>query len=434
MAQLHLGVGQPALGPDFWNNLTTYVTGVISHSVDLEEFHRSKFHYEPRMSNKNGALSSEVNVPSIFIKLSDILPSAADTQGAAPVDARVSALRENGSAAKAGLSPSAQDAHSDRIGARSQKRSTGRKPWAKNFVELKYCGVQSVSRKAGAEGRHLINNMDAIVRVADRQKFSLLNTKLGQDVLYNPRKGELCIRLRGNVGVPVLQTLKTRLQAVDRVVDSVEAMARARNLITCEKVTLEKVVFTYTDGFPRPEGTEPKRWRVTLDLSKPRVVVHLEDANPHLRIQDLLTRLVNGASGISALTVILPLTLPLLSTVDRIQGTWRELAKAGKGSLTVQHKSLDSLTLHYDMLPAPPGRPRALRIEVYAQERDGVLWWRVCRSDKARDAAPDEFDARLRKVWEARTAPWRGLASGAATRVDDKALNLLYGLDKMIRG
>lgn len=420
------------MGPDFWNNLTTYVTGVISHTVNLQEFHNSKFRYE-QVSTKDGASSSQVNIPSIFIKLSDVLPSAVSTQSAAGTDGRLSALRENDLAAKTGLSPSAQDSRSEKAGATPPKgRSIGRKPWATDYLELKYCGVQSVSRKS-ADGRHLMNSLEAIVRVTDRQKFSLLNTKLGQDVLYNPRRGELCIRLRGNVGVPVLETLKTRLQAVDRVVDSVDAMARAKDSVTCEKVTLEKVVFTYTDGTPRAEGAEPKRWRATLDLSKPRVVVHLEDANPQLRAEDLLTRLVSGAGGITALTTILPLTLPLHTTLDRIQNTWREFARTARGSLTIQQKSLDWVTLHYDVPPSP-GRPRALHINVRARTRNGALWWHVYRSDKATaDGAPDYFDQRLRKVWEARNAPWRALGTGAATQIGDKALKLLLGLDQMVR-
>ena len=430
MAQLHLNVGQPALGPDFWNNLTTYVTGVIAHSVDLQELHASKLQYE-QASNKNTALSNQVVVPSIFIKLSDILPTAANAGNASDTDRASSALRGGDATAKTGQSPTGPESRLDRSGSRSNKGYSGaRKPWAVNFVELRYCGVQPASKK---HGRHLMNTMDAIVRVTDRQKFSLLSKKLGQDVLYNPRRGELYIRLRGNVGKPVLHTLKTRLQAVDRVVDSVDAMARAKHLITCEKITLEKVEFTYTDGVPRAEGTEPKRWRATLDLSKPRVVVHFEDTNPHLRVGDLITRLVNGPGGISALTTILPLTLPIFTTLDRIQNMWRDLAKTGKGSLTIQQKSLDWIILQYE-IPPVANRPRALHINIRARLRNGVLWWHVYRSDKASgDAAPDIFDQKLKKVWEARNAPWRALWSGAATQIDDKALRLLLGLDQVVR-
>ncbi|KAL2112497.1 hypothetical protein VUR80DRAFT_7350 [Thermomyces stellatus] len=428
MAQLHFGAGQPALGPDFWNNLTTYVAGVIAHSVELQELHANRSHY--KILTEKVALSNQVNIPSILIKLADILPSAASVLSATGTDGRSSVPRENGAAATAGQTPPAQ-------GKRGAKPHKGgppwRKPWAMDFVELKYSGVQSVLKRSSGNERRLFNNVDAIVRVTDRQKFSLLNSKLGQDVLYNPRRGELCIRLRGNVGEPVLQTLKTRLQAIDRVVDSVDAMANAKDLVTCEEITLEKVVFTYTDGASRAEGAEPKRWRATLDLSKPRVVIHLENSNPHLRIEDLLTRLANSPNGITLLTQILPLTLPLLTTLDRIQNTWREPAKAGKGSLTIQAKSLDWMTLRYDLSPSP-NRPRVLHINIRGRLRDGALWWHVYRSEKEVESAPpDLFDQRLRKVWEARNTRWRALGTGAATEINDKMLTLLLGLDQTVR-
>lgn len=429
MARLHLGASQPALDQDFWNNLTTYVAGVITHSVDLQELHSNKFHYD-KMATKQGALPSHVTVPSIFIKLADILPSAASVGSAAGTNSRSPVPRENNPATTAGQPTPGQD----KSGAKPhQTSSNSRKVWAMDFVELRYCGAQSVLNKSSANGRHLMNTMDAIVRVTDRQKFSLLNSKLGQDVLYNPRRGELCIRLRARVGEPVLHTLKTRLQAVDRLVESVDAMARAKDLITCETITLEKVVFTYTDGVPRAEGAEPKRWRATLDLSHPRVVLHLEDSNPHLRVEDHLTRLANSPSGISSLTRVLPLTLPILTVLDRIQNTWRDSAKAGKCSLTVQAKTLDWMMLRYD-LPPSPNRPQSLLINVRILSRNGTLWWHVFRSGKEPEDGPqDIFDQRLRKVWEARIAPWRALGTGAATGVNDKALKVLLGLDQTVR-
>lgn len=402
--------------------MTTFFAGVIAHTVDLQALHNSKFHYDTQ-PRKNAALSKQVVVPSIFVKLSDVVPSAAESQvGAAALQDgdRTQEPHPDGSGAKGSKSPS--------VGP-----SGVRKPWAKDFVELRYCGVQSVLKKVDSGDRHLTNNVDAIVRVVDRQKFSFLNTKLGQDVLYNPRRGELCIRLRGSVGEPLIDMMQTRLQLVDRVVDSLDAMAKAKATVTCEKVTLEQVVFTYTDGAARPEGTEPKRWRVTLDLSKPHVVVHLGEGNPHLRAADFITRLANSPSGISSLTMMLPLTLPILTTLERIQSMWRESSQAGKGSLTVQLRSLDWYALSYDVPPLG-NRPRSVKIDVRARFRDGKLWWHVNRPGMTHaESEQDIFGQRLRKVWDAKGAPWKALTTGAATEVDDKVLKLLLGLDQTVR-
>lgn len=399
--------------------MTTFFAGIIAHTVDLHALHSSKFRYDSQ-PKKNAALSKQVVVPSIFVKLSDVVPSAAES--------RVAVALQDGDRA--------QESRSD--GNKGSKPSSAgppgaRKPWAKDFVELRYCGVQPVLKTVDSGDRHLTNNVDAIVRVVDRQKFSFLNTKLGQDVLYNPQRGELCIRLRGSVGEPLIQMMQTRLQLVDRVIDSLDAMAKAKAMVTCEKVTLEQVVFTYTDGVARPEGTEPKRWRVTLDLSKPRVVVHLDEGNPHLRAADFITRLANSPSGISSLTTMLPLTLPILTTVERIQSTWRESSRAGKGSLTVQLRSLDWYSLSYDVPPLG-NRPRTLKIDVRARFRHGKLWWHVHRPDMTHaESEQDIFGQRLRKVWDAKGAPWKALTTGAATEVDDRVLKLLLGLDQTVR-
>src|SRR5690606_428230 len=124
----------------------------------------------------------------------------------------------------------------------------------------------------------------------------------------------------------------------------------------------------------------------------------------------------------------------------------------GRGSLTITHKTLDWLTLGYD-LPEGAGGPRGAKIDVRLKKRDGRLWWYLTRADKPSGTPPllnaagaaagqgqqeqpqgqDYFGQRLRKVWEARNVPWRALVSGAATDVNDRALKLLQALDHTMK-
>ncbi|PKS06363.1 hypothetical protein jhhlp_007111 [Lomentospora prolificans] len=429
-SKLRLQLGQPGLERAFWNNLTMFVTAVISHATDLAELHHNRFRYEKR-ANKNFSLPNEVVIPSIFIKLSDILPTAAD-QGEYALtleDKHHRTPQLHIEPSKDGTSQSPTN-NSDmaalpKSGAKRTPPGT-RKPWAADFVELRYSGVQSIPSKDSASARQLTCSMDAIVRVLDRKKFSLLSGKLGHQVYYNPGRGEFCIRLRTRVGTSIVRTLTTRLQAIDRVVDSLDAMRSTKGAIKCEQVTLEKVIFTYTDA----GGSDgAKRWRVSLDLSTESIAIDLEMGNPHLRVIDHLTSLVNAPGGISHLTLVLPMSLTILTILDKIQNAWKEIAKHGKGALIITPKALDWITLCYE-LPETPNRPRSVRIDVRARIRNGKLWWFVRRSDQEEQ---DFFAQRLRKVWEARNVPWRSLSSGAATHIDDRSLKLLIGLDQTVR-
>lgn len=419
--------------------MTTFVTGVIAHATDLAELHHNKLRYE-RRTRKNFSLPNEVVVPSIFVKLSDVLPTAANralqslTNGEQP---RSTPHLDSG-AAKDGSSQSPESKENHGAGAistwlsESRRRSPGfGKPWAMDYIELRYSGVHSVQTREGTGARHLTYGMDAIIRVVDRKKFSLLSGKLGDNVYYNSRRGEFCVRLRTKVGSSIVSTLKARLQAIDRVVNSLDAMSVAKDTVKCEQVTLDKVVFTYSDG----SGAEgAKRWRVSLDVSKDRMVMDLEIGNPHIRILDHLSSLLNAPNGISNLTLVLPMTLNILTVLDKLHNNWKEIAKRGKGTLIINAKSLDWYTLCYEM-PEAPNRPRALGIDVRAKLRNGKLWWFITRADPPAPGQEqnDFFNQRLRKVWEAKNVPWRSLSSGAAMDIDDKSLKLLFGLDHMVR-
>lgn len=429
-SKLRLQPKEPGLGITFWNNLTTFVAAVIAHATDLAELHRRRFRYENR-GNKNLSLPNEVAVPSLFVKLSDVLPTAGEQSDHSllPDEKHQPLPPSNTDSLKDGSLPPASNMNEafETRRVESPRRPTGaRKPWAADFVEIRYSGVQSIPGGNSTSARQLTCGQDAVVRVLDKKKFALLTGKLGHDVFYNAHRGEFCVRLRTSVGASVVQTLKTRLQAIDRVVDSLDAMRVAKGAIKCEQVTLEKVVFTYTDT-GAAEGA--KRWRVSLDLSKDSIVLGLENGNPHLRVLDHLTSLVNAPRGISNLILVLPMSLTILTVLDKIQNTWKDLAKNDKGALVITAKSLDWITLCYE-LPETPNRPRSVRIDVRARTRNGKLWWFVNRADQEDQ---DYFAQKLRKVWEARNVPWRSLSSGAATQIDDRSLNLLLGLDQTVR-
>src|SRR5947209_1021099 len=72
--------GQLNLSDTFFQNLTVYVTGMISQLTDLRELHNNKMSHGSRpLTNYN--LPPQIKLPTIFVRLSDMLRPRGDAAG-----------------------------------------------------------------------------------------------------------------------------------------------------------------------------------------------------------------------------------------------------------------------------------------------------------------------------------------------------------------
>lgn len=442
-ARLPLNKGHPDLSDSFWNNLTLFATGVIAHSVDMRELHRHNIKSRVH-ENRNWSLPQQVRLPSIDVALSGIFPSMANavTSGNMRIsDVSQPSVSNNsgghGTTTRQQSVPQARDVSS-------------KQAWANDIISIRFKGVQSPSKnlspaaESGSDGT-LECVSEAIIKVRRPGKFaSLKGGMVDRDVVFNPQRGEFCLRIRHEVGKPTLAALKTKVKAVDRFVNSLESMDRAKGTIQSDLVTLGEVVFSYGET-STSDATEnaaaqlsAKRWRVSLDLSKDEIDIKLAKDNPHLKVVDLMQNLVNREGGIEALMVWLPKSLPAMMAVDSIITAWDETLAKGQGKVEFSMRTIDWMSVRFTLAGADGNlqhSSRRLTLDLRAQIRRGELWWLVsrCTTASGSPAPNDEFTTALKSVWSSKGDGWVGLITSAAARPDGGVVSMLTAINDAIK-
>lgn len=378
-AKLPLSKGHPALSNEFWGNLTIFATGMIAQAVDMRELHRLRI--KSRTNNSiDLALPQQIHLPSIQVALSAMFPSMAYGSGA---------------------------------------KSECRQPWANDIVTIRFKGVES-------NDDNLTCVSEAVLRVRKPSKFSALKGTVDGNLSYNAKLGEFCLRVQHAVGEPVLALLKSRIQAIDRFVNFLEAMDKAKGSIVGELVTLKEIRFLYQ------ASTDSKQWRITLDLSRDDIAIKIDRGNPHLRVVDLMQQLVNSDGGIGALMGWLPASLQALEAISSIETRWEDLQTKRVGQVQFAMKTLSWLSMQYTF--PGPSATKQISLQVRTKTRHGEAWWHVCRSDDGAKATPeDAYAMALKAVWNGRGEGWMGLATGAAARSESGIVAMLLAVDDAMR-
>jgi mediator of RNA polymerase II transcription subunit 14 len=399
----------------FWSNLTLFATGMIAQAVDMRELHR---HRIKSRSNDcaNLGLPQQVRLPAIEVDLSvmfphmvfETAPKPKHDAGGAAKDAEVLALMHPHTGGPQGP----------------------RQPWANNIVTIRFKGVQSQFN----DGQYrLVCVSEALLKVRRQAKFTTLKGSVDRNLSYDGKKGEFSLRMEHAVGEPVLAVLKSRIMAIDRFVNFLEAIEKYKAFITPESVTLKQVTFFYQDKHAEPkDGSEAIRWKVMLDLSKDEIDIDIEKGNPHLRVVDLMKRLVNSEGGIPALMGWLPASLQALEAINKMETRWEDAQSKRTGQVEFAMKTLSWLSIRYWMHNPTPTKEVVL--EVRTKIRRGEAWWHVWRSDAGASTTPeDEFTTALKTIWNGKGDGWLGLTTGAAARSDSGIVDMLLAVDEAIR-
>ncbi|KUI53985.1 Mediator of RNA polymerase II transcription subunit 14 [Cytospora mali] len=376
----------PELSVTFFTDLSALTTGMIAQITDITALRKNKIQYAAKRAD-NPYFSPRLKIPALYVRLASILPPQS--------------------------------------GERKLKQPRG--SWAEEFVQIVFRGVRGA---AVPSNRRLEVSADVKIVVNDKSKFALIKGNVDHDVIYQPRTGQFRIQLRTEIGKSFIESLTTRLKAIDRLVEFVAAMSSRANTVKCESVTLRKVVFTYgTTGTEQPAaGGQPNqpRWRVVLDLARSeKVDITLEKGNPHIRVQDMLERLVNSPVGFEQLPYWLQVTLPLHRGLDSIEDSWAEVTANNQGDLQILPRALDWLSVHFELPGAPNKPPRKLCLSFKLKSRRGQLWWnmeRHRRPDETPKKEEDVFDAALQPVFESRGDGWQGHGKSAVAHPNGKSI------------
>lgn len=379
---------------------------MISQLVDLKVLEARGIKHVER-SQPNHGLPAQIRLPAVYVRLSEIVPSLG---------------------AKNGSAKSVQN-------------------WALDYVKITFRGAQQSADGNSAiqpgEGGHpsigpgsIKALSDATITVADKTRFKDLDGNVDSDVTFNTQLGQFVLHLRQEIGTSLIDTLASRLQAIGRLVDFVDAMRRSGGGIVCENVTMREIIFSYGDdllGESTEASTQQPRWIARLDLvSSTNIKVNLDKGNPHLRVLDLLERLANS-KDLRRLPNYLKLTFSMLKSLEGIEQAWAQIAENEDGSVDIHHWSLDYTTIQY-ILPGNPGQERKLVLGIKYAWRAGVDYWFVNFEIKHDIVVPpdSEFTEVLKPIFNRRGESWRGLGTGAAGGVGKGIEDLLSAVNNAV--
>ncbi|KAM0278371.1 hypothetical protein ACHAQH_005191 [Verticillium albo-atrum] len=402
--QLPFSKGQPDLNDNFWNNLTSLAAGMISQAIELGELKKTRIDHTSK-DMQSRCLTQQIKMPVIFIRLAHILASSDTLAQSRSQDRRVQ--------------PSAP-------------------AWAADTVEVHFRGTKGSSggETAATDASGLAITIDAVLKVKDKHKFKQLQARIDKNVAFDRRIGQFVFHIRGTVGRPVLQTLAGHIKSIDRLVGFLDAMRCAKGAVQCTEVGLGKVKFSYPDIVLPGESGEPQQWTAVLDMSKSGTRLVLEQGNPHLRILDLLTKVVNTEKGLRVMMAYMTDVLPILRAFDILEKKWEEVEAAGQGHIELLTPAADWFAIRYSLpsVAGAAGPARQLTIDVRSKERQALPYWYASRKQRGPTSpADDEFKRVLKGVWESRGENWRGLTTGAVAPLGMGVLDMVQAMDDVVR-
>ncbi|KAL2065137.1 hypothetical protein VTL71DRAFT_4278 [Oculimacula yallundae] len=415
----------------FLSTLNTFAAGVVSHYMNMKTLHAKHVHH---MLGK-GRSSKAVTLPSIYARFSELIPS------------------------------------------RNRLPRTG-KPWAKDILRISFHGVEMIQQdphdvtnldspeqaqtlqtpmssnqhpnnlpsKAITAGERTVLITEAHMLVPLPRALLNINEQVDKDIVFNARNGSFAIRLHSRVGESVIPMLIERLVRVERLVEFVQVLDRHEKTLTCEMVSLGRIVFTYRNSpiVTRPDATNTavtsEIYRATIDFSAADNVMALvlERGNPHLRISDYLSKILNGSEGLDGIATFLPLTLPVLRGFDAIERAWDSDELGAAGDIFVNVRASDSYLIRYNLADLQPtatahSMSRRVTFEVKLRQRKGMPWWYIRRTEySSRSKGEDALDESLRPLWKSSGPGWQGMnVSGVAQGVG--AESLLVKIDEVVR-
>ncbi|KAH7027505.1 mediator of RNA polymerase II transcription subunit 14 [Microdochium trichocladiopsis] len=410
---LSLTAGLPELSDKFFHELTVFTAIMIAQITDLRHFRAQNIDHATE-ARVNKSLPPGVRVPAIRVKLSDI-------------------LQRPGSA-----------------GSQTPKAPS----WARDSVRIVFLGIRNtapvrslVKDETGngdmpdltPNNEHKLSTVvDARFKVAEPERFSMLKCNVERDVVFNKKLGVFALHLQTELGTPIFDTLKRRLQAIERLVDCVDAIRRCDRDVRCEKISLQKITFSYSQlSKAEAESAIPppaRRRQATLDLSADEIQLRLEKDDPQLRIIDMYHQLLNSELRFGQLAFFLSIISPLQSALDAIETAWLDLSADCKGQVAVFATHLDCFNIHYTLPGATKDSARKAALRIQLMERKNNQFWWVYRDEPGPVRDPDDaFKKALDPVWNAPDRQWRNLGGGAACTMDRGIETLLMAIDGAVR-
>jgi mediator of RNA polymerase II transcription subunit 14 len=412
----------------FLSSLNIFTAGLVSHYANLLALHQRRCGYMLRQRNPSKAIA----FPSVYIRILDILPSARKDwirnamrltfQGLEIVPPRPKELDT------LSLPPSQLQAPEPPL--------IGRQPPFN----------ASQTRSSREENTVMIAEARMVIPLA--KGISNINERVDQDIAFDSRTGSFAFRLRCKVGQSVIDKLLQVAARVERLVDFVQVLQKHEQakLLSCKLVSLGKITFTYGSGSSTADketmdidgGVEIHKATVDFTAVENGMGLVLGKDNPHLRIVDQLTRILNSSEGLDGVATLLPQTLPVLRGLEIIEVGWTPSPFCEHGEVFINVRAADWYIIRYNIrqlaLQNSNAQPttRKIMFDVRMRQRRGEPWWYIKRSDNSRAKEGDTLDEALKPLWASSGPGWRGMRVSGVAQASG-VQDLLEKVDEVVR-
>ncbi|POS85131.1 hypothetical protein EPUL_003911 [Erysiphe pulchra] len=428
-------VVSPKISHKFMISIYIYSVALLTYHGNLKYLWSRRHFYMLIPNVKREAL----NIPFIYLKLSDLLTSL-KTQPSTP------------------------------------------KSWVKDFVRLNFHGVQSLPQLSIIEktqgttpqalGTKAQSNPDKeeredqAIMIAEVQMqrpiprpLIFVHKEFDRDIEFHPATGTFCFRLYSSIGTSVIADLTQNLVKIERLVKYIRVLEKYEKKLICTKICLNKLEFSYK-GIPHlgdeniTESTELV-YRAAIRFNPEDenfLVLEFEKGNPHIRIADYLTILLNSSLGLDGVAKAIPLSTPVLQVIEAIEEAWASPTTRKYGIVVVNARAVDWYIIRYILTNQKSNSSNVIHqsqkflFEVRLCNRKGEAWWHVRRYELPKPSIPflsleeskkrvskqDDLDEALGPLWKTSGKNWEGMRDSAVSKCEG-IVELLKRLDNIMQ-
>ncbi|OAL66992.1 hypothetical protein A7C99_2390 [Trichophyton rubrum] len=257
---------------------------------------------------------------------------------------------------------------------------------------------------------------------------------------FKPRSRKFAIRFFTRIGVPIIEQLFSWLQRLTNTIFALGFIHRKKFVVT--SISSSKISFTYpsSNGSLRasiffqyidtrpplllPDNQQSKTKGDKRPLARLRMSLDLHGKNPHRRIMESLTAILNDPSaGLGFTLELLTLTLPFLEAVETILAESRDRSRA---VVRIAARSAKMYHISYPYLQ--------YRFHLTMKQRRQRICWLLRNGTipsvrMSQVALESELTNKILKV---NGDGWRGLGDGAMAEADNP-VSLIMVLDNIIK-
>ncbi|MCJ1312685.1 mediator complex subunit [Agyrium rufum] len=245
-----------------------------------------------------------------------------------------------------------------------------------------------------------------------------LTDPIDSSVAFHPDNGCVTFRLSTPLGKPLVDLLLERLNRIQRLVQFLKYFEKSH--LQTQRVSLCHLTFNY--------NTSLSPLTASLDFSsESSVKISFAQGNPHLRIQDYLTKFLNGGLSFEKVLDLLRFTLPVLRALDRIEASSGDTGTGDQ--VMVLARSPTWFMIRY-------AEPR-VQFEIYVRHRVGKgRLWLTALSPNRGASTKNGSDEAVQQAWKqictTKAPTWTGLSGGVAAQprgIED----LIARIDAMVK-